>query len=98
MAATRCGRFSGFLDEYPEGVAIRHVWRDSKVMDEVTSVSIKEGITNCAPGMPSAIVVAPPKSAPPAPSNNELPHRKESATASSWLSGIYRKDSKLSST
>ena len=98
MAATKCGRFCGFLEENPYAVAIRHVWRDSSVIDEVTSVSINAGITNCAPGIPSAIVVALPRSAPSAPSKTELPQRKDSATASSWLRGIYRKDSKVSST
>ena len=45
-------------------------------------------ITSCAPGMPSAIVVAPPSNAPSTPSIKELPNLNESATASNWLRGM----------
>src|SRR5215831_16442991 len=33
-------------------------------MEEVTSVRMSEGITSCAPGIPSAMVVAPPRRTP----------------------------------
>src|SRR5262245_40822763 len=80
IAAMRCGRFSGFLELNPYAVATRHVCRDNKVIDEVMSVRISEGIASCAPGIPSAIVVTLPSSAPSAPSRTELPHLNESAT------------------
>src|SRR5262245_32386326 len=77
MAAIKWGRFSAFFEEYPYAVAMRQVCRERSVIDEVTSVKINEGITSCAPGMPSANVVALPSSAPSTPNNRSEEHTSE---------------------